>query len=210
MRNGSGSAGSSMSRSPDAMCTVRRIPLARERAATIGVAGVVGAGTRGAIGVAGAPSSPAVRSCSARIWARLPARQPGQDDAGAGRHFDRRRRARAAGIRAAATEHAAARLDPYAVGRAAVGHPPRAFVEPDLAVAPARVLAVDDDVASLAVAHDIAATGNDRRQREWRAPLASSISTSSERPASGVRSTGVRPALSFAPAAAGRARTSVP
>ena len=119
---------------------------------------------RGAIGVAGAPSSPAVRSSSRGYCDGSPRASAGQHDARAGHHFDHRRCAPSwpafAPLRPSTLPR---RLDPNAVGRPAVGHPPRAVVEPDLAVPPARVLAVDDDVAALAVADRVAAARNDGR-----------------------------------------------
>jgi hypothetical protein len=64
MRNGSGSSGTAIVRSPVDMRTVSASPLVRGRAATIGVAGVVGATMRGASGVASAARSPAIFSSS--------------------------------------------------------------------------------------------------------------------------------------------------
>ena len=147
-------------------------PLGRGRAATIGVAGVVGACTRGAIGVAGAPRSPAVRSRSRGYCDGSPRASPESTMRAPGTTSitvcPRRTCRRCA---SAAAEHALRRLDANAVRRPAVGHPPRALVEPDLAMPAARVLAVDDDVAALAVADRIAATRNDGRQRDMAAAV---------------------------------------
>ena len=99
----------------------------------------------------------------------------------------RRRRPRSrASSPSAAPEHARATLDTDAVRRSGVGHPPHAVFEPDLAVAPACVDAVDRDVAAFALADRVAATGNDRARATWRLPSASSIAISTLRPASGV------------------------
>ena len=68
-------------------------------------------------------------------------------------------------MRAAAAEHLVRGFDPNAVGRAAVGHPPRALIEPDLAMSPTRILAIDDDVAGFAAADDVTPSGHNRRQR---------------------------------------------
>ena len=62
--NGSGPTGTSTVRWPDAIRNVISMPLPRRRATTTGVDGVVGAGTAGAIGVAGTTDSPRARSSS--------------------------------------------------------------------------------------------------------------------------------------------------
>src|SRR2546423_7769672 len=58
------------------------------------------------------------------------------------------------------------RLDANPVGRSCVGCPPRAFVEPDLAMPAAGVDAVNRDVAPLVLADRIAMAGRDGREVE--------------------------------------------
>src|SRR5205814_6518872 len=91
-------------------------------------------------------------------------REPRQHDACARHYFDHRRPSGIAGSGAAAAEHAGRGFDPYAVGRPAVGDPPRALVLPDLAMPATGILAADRDVGAVAVAHGVATTGNDRRE----------------------------------------------
>src|SRR5260370_26961255 len=53
-------------------------------------------------------------------------------------------------------DHTARRFDANAVGRSSVGDPPAALIEPDLAMAAARIEPVDHDVAVLPLADAIA------------------------------------------------------
>src|SRR5207253_4509747 len=71
---------------------------------------------------------------------------------------------------AAPPKHLVRGIDADAVRRSAVGDPPRALVEPDLAMPPARVFAVDDDVGAFAATDDITPSRNYGRQRHM--PLA--------------------------------------
>src|SRR5262249_55576070 len=85
----------------------------------------------------------------------------GQHDARPRDHLDRLGR-RAVAISAAATKHVAASLDAQPVGGPRIRHPPGAALEPDLAMAPARVEPIDDDVAAGLLADDITAPRNCR------------------------------------------------
>ena len=86
-----------------------------------------------------------------------------------------------------ALEHARdRRIDADAVGRSAVGDPPCALVQPELAMPAARVHAVDDDVAGGILADHVAAAGMAAGSSTWRTPPASSISIATLWPASGV------------------------
>src|SRR4029453_15426716 len=53
------------------------------------------------------------------------------------------------------------RFDPDAVRRRQIAHPPRAVVEPDLAVPAAHIKAVDHDIAFLVLSHNKQTTGGD-------------------------------------------------
>ena len=91
----------------------------------------------------------------------------GQHDARTGRHRERLAVAAHAGQRRTLTRHAArSRLDPYAVGRPAVGNPPRVVVEPQFAVPTTRVQTRHHDVAVGVLADDIAASRDDARQHD--------------------------------------------
>src|SRR2546430_17548938 len=74
------------------------------------------------------------------------------------------------GMRPASPEHLVRGIDANAIRRSAVGDPPRALVEPDLAMAPTHVFAVDDDVRALAATDDVTPPRSHGRQRH--VPLA--------------------------------------
>src|SRR2546430_4541768 len=74
------------------------------------------------------------------------------------------------GMRPASPEHLVRGIDANAIRRSAVGDPPRALVEPDLAMAPTHVFAVDDDVGAFAATDDVTPPRNYGRQRH--VPLA--------------------------------------
>src|SRR5438876_10320104 len=80
----------------------------------------------------------------------------GEDQPRAGRQLDRRNGRRPGRPLVTSRDHAACRLDANPVGRARVGDPPRALVEPYFAMPAARVGPVDHDVAALALADGIA------------------------------------------------------
>src|SRR5439155_7192056 len=87
-------------------------------------------------------------------------------DAGAGDDFDHRcPMSGTRCMRAAASQHLVRGLDANAVRRSAIGGPPDAAVEPDLAMSATCVFPIDDDVAAFAAADDVTLPGNHRRQR---------------------------------------------
>ena len=152
MRNGSASGATSTSRVPPCMRATMTSAAASPPADRAGAIGVASAGTSCASGFA---PCHAMRGESAGV----PSARAERTSCRLARQLDRL--GRLAVLGAHVTMHATARFDANAVGRAVVAYPPRAALEPDLAMTAARVHAVDDDIALGVLADAVAPARHD-------------------------------------------------